>query len=71
MKKKLFLYILKQLIIKKINYNNFVTIFYIKIKIGRKVISYNVDIIIKFCILSLLENIYNIKKIKNLSCLKK
>jgi len=35
MKKKLFIDILKQLIIMRINYNNFVTVFYIKIKIGR------------------------------------
>ena len=34
--KKLFIDILKQLIIMRINYKNFVTIFYIKIKIGWK-----------------------------------
>jgi len=38
------------------NYNNFVTIFCIKIKKGRKIIiNYNIDIGIKFCILSLLR----------------
>ena len=34
--KKIFIVILKQLIIMRINYNNFVTVFYIKIKIGWK-----------------------------------
>jgi len=55
-KKGLFIDILKQLIIMKINYHNFVTIFYIEIKIGRKIIiNYNIGISIKFCILSLLK----------------
>jgi len=46
----------------RINYNNFVTIFYIKIKNGIKIIiNYNIGIRIKFCILSLLKNIYNNK----------
>jgi len=60
---------LKQLIIMRINYNNFVTIFYIKIKNGRKIIiNYNIGIRIKFYILSLLKNIYNNKnEIKLLS----
>ena len=60
---------MKQLIIMRINYNNFVTIFYIKIKNGRKIIiNYNIGIRIKFYILSLLKNIYNNKnEIKLLS----
>jgi len=46
----------------RINYNNFVTIFYIKIKNGRKIIiNYNIGIRIKFCILSLLKKICNNK----------
>jgi len=40
----------------RMNYNNFVTIFYIKIKNGRKIIiNYNIGIRIKFCILSMLK----------------
>jgi len=49
----------------RINYNNFVTVFYIKIKIGRKtIINYNIGIRIKFCIISLLKKISVIKKMK-------
>jgi len=49
----------------QINYNIFLTVFYIKIKIERKIIiSYNIAIIIKFCILSLLKKIYVFTKIK-------
>jgi len=58
---------LKQLIIMRINYNNFVTIFYIKIKNWRKIIiNYNIGIRIKFCILSLLKKLFVITKINEI-----